>query len=427
MSSTFIDTKNLPFCKGCSHASIARNTEKALEKCGLDPLDVVLVTDIGCHGIIDKKFKTHTVHGLHGRSVALAGGISAALTEPGKKIIVFIGDGGATIGINHLVSAAHRNFDMTVVVHNNMLYGMTGGQQSDLTPGEFCTPTSMNGYTEDNLDLTKLITAAGAAYVSRIEARGDFSDELAEAINHRGFSLVEALEICPSYGTKSNADLKLAGISEKYGISLEKNINEDARQVKITENVAPKSLLDSLSAIEKSAEHALKDEITIILGGSAGGGVQTAATILANAALACGLNVAKRGLYPVTVGVGFSVSEIKLSPKEIEYVGIRKIDAALIATPEGLEYLRPRLEKMEAGTILLDGELQFQHAPPRILQGDFSGAIHHREMSLALIYAFLKKEQIFSAELFVQALKDSRLGKRIDVDKLIATVDGIAI
>ena len=91
MSETFINDHGLPFCKGCGHSTIANNTEKALAKIGLKPLDVILVTDIGCHGIIDKSFNTHTVHGLHGRSVALGAGISASLGKQDKKVIVFLG------------------------------------------------------------------------------------------------------------------------------------------------------------------------------------------------------------------------------------------------------------------------------------------------------------------------------------------------
>ena len=80
-----IDSKDLPFCKGCGHAGVAQNTEKALQKLGYHPLDVIFVTDIGCHGIIDKSLRSHTVHGLHGRSVALAGGIAAGLPHNSNK------------------------------------------------------------------------------------------------------------------------------------------------------------------------------------------------------------------------------------------------------------------------------------------------------------------------------------------------------
>ncbi|MFC2114719.1 thiamine pyrophosphate-dependent enzyme, partial [Bacteroidota bacterium] len=158
----FLTEAALPFCKGCGHSQIAENTEKALQILNYNPLDVIMVTDIGCHGIIDKSFTTHTVHGLHGRSVALASGVSAGLNNPNKKVITFIGDGGATIGMQHLIDAAHNGFNMTVVIHNNMLYGMTGGQPSEFTPSGFKTPTLPEGAKDAGYDICKLIAAAGA-------------------------------------------------------------------------------------------------------------------------------------------------------------------------------------------------------------------------------------------------------------------------
>ena len=137
-SSDFLTSPAFPYCKGCGHHLIARNTVRAYEALDLRPLDVVMVTDIGCHGIIDRCLATHTLHGLHGRSVALGAGIAMSL-PPDKKVVVFIGDGGATIGLQHLLEAARLNVGLTVVVHNNFLYGMTGGQPSGLTPCGFRT------------------------------------------------------------------------------------------------------------------------------------------------------------------------------------------------------------------------------------------------------------------------------------------------
>ena len=192
-TSRFLIDGELPFCKGCGHSQVTMNSEKALAKLGYNPLDVILVTDIGCLGIIDKFFVTHTVHGLHGRSVALAGGISMANSSPEKKIIVFIGDGGATIGMQHLIGAAHYGLNMTVVVHNNMLYGMTGGQPSEFTPCGFKTPTLPEGNKNDGYDVCKLISGAGSAYTERVLGIGDYSYSLAAAFGTKGFSLVEVM------------------------------------------------------------------------------------------------------------------------------------------------------------------------------------------------------------------------------------------
>ncbi len=205
MTGRFLSTENLPFCKGCGHGLVAGALEKALGRIeNLDPRDLIVVTDIGCIGIIDRQFKAHTVHGLHGRSTALATGISMGLDDPGKKIIVFIGDGGATIGLQHILEAAHRNVNMTVLVHNNMLYGMTGGQPSGLTPCGFKTSTMPDGRPDGGMDICRLAYSAGAACARRLYALGDITDALEEALLVPGFSLLEAVEICPSYGVKFN-------------------------------------------------------------------------------------------------------------------------------------------------------------------------------------------------------------------------------
>jgi len=129
----------LPYCKGCGHGLVLRALGRALER--LDhPSDVAIVTDIGCVGLADAQFTgPHTIHTTHGRSTAFATGMALADRVIGTgrlKPIVMIGDGGAMMGINHLVNAALLNPDVTVLVHNNFLFGMTGGQNSAFSPVE---------------------------------------------------------------------------------------------------------------------------------------------------------------------------------------------------------------------------------------------------------------------------------------------------
>lgn len=103
-------------------------------------------------------------------------------------MIVFIGDGGATIGMQHLIDAAHNRFNMTVVIHNNMLYGMTGGQPSEFTPYGFKTPTLPEGGQKTGYDICKLISSIdGVSYVARLEGVSDFSEQLAEAFSKKDF------------------------------------------------------------------------------------------------------------------------------------------------------------------------------------------------------------------------------------------------
>lgn len=419
MSRRFLDSENLPFCKGCSHHLIARNTGKALEKIGIDPLDAVMVTDIGCHGIIDGKFSTHTVHGLHGRSIALAAGISAALSDPRKKVIVFIGDGGSTIGMNHLIGAAHRNFDMTVLVHNNMLYGMTGGQRSDLTPGGFKTRSPIDGFTEEPLDVVRIAREAGAAYVGRITARGDFSDVLAEAFSVRGFSLVEILEICPSYGVKQNRGMSPSDIAEEFGLVLGTHVNANAKSAAITTRSGIPSLLDSLKPVRVEHGHALDGPITLVLGGSAGEGMQVAADVFASAAMACGLEATKKGSYPVTVGTGFSAAEIILSPREIGFTGMTKVDWALVSSGEGMSYLEKHIARMTAGSVLADSGCAVPRTGAAVLSGDFRGSVKAKEVNLVMMLTLLEISRMFPAEALVAAISRNRIGEKIDAARLL--------
>jgi len=422
MVDKYLNAKDLPFCKGCSHHIIARKTGKALETICADPMDVIIVTDIGCHGIIDKRFKTHTVHGLHGRSIALASGISAALDNPKKKVIVFIGDGGATIGINHLISAAHRNIDMTVILHNNMLYGMTGGQRSDLTPGAFRTRSPIEGFTEEPLDIMKITRDSGAAYVSRITARGDITETLAEAMETRGFSLVDILEICPSYGTKENPDMRLPNMSEQLALPLEKHINENAVKADFRPRKNRRSLLDSLKPIPSRFSHSLKSPLTILLGGSAGEGVQSAANIFVTAAISSGLHATKKGNYPVTVGTGFSAAEIILSPEPIEFTGIRKVDWAVVSSTDGMEYLKKQIQLMEQGSLLVDSGCDTPKTADKVkvLSKSFTTAVRRKDANLLMLYTLLEDSGIFPVEALSTAINATKIAAKTDSDKLAA-------
>ena len=127
----------MPFCPGCGHSVCVRSISKALESLGYSSKDVAIVSDIGCSGLVDPLFTTHTIQRLHGRAAALGVGVALGMNNPDKKVVVIQGDGGATIGLQHILEASRRNIDMTLVVINNLLYGMTGGQMSGLSTNEF--------------------------------------------------------------------------------------------------------------------------------------------------------------------------------------------------------------------------------------------------------------------------------------------------
>lgn len=422
MNNRFLSTENLPFCKGCGHNLVSQNLEKALSLvAGLSPLDVIVVTDIGCIGIIDKQFTTHTVHGLHGRSVALAAGIAMALEDPKKKVVALLGDGGATIGLQHLMEAAQRNINMTVIVHNNMLYGMTGGQPSGLTPRGFKTPIMPDGKPNIGYDLCKVLHATGAPSVRRILALGDLTADLAAALKVPGFSFVEAMEICPSYGVKFNPNRKLDDIAKEAGIELGHWEGPKREPYRPAAHVAPASLFATEKPIAAKQKASLKERYAVVLSGSAGEGVQSAAEFLAQAALSCGLHATKKGSYPVTVGVGFSTAEILLSPRPIHFTGISVPDAVIATSADGLGKVRGLIEKMTTGTVYLDASLDAPATKATVIKHDFRGPLGGRSAVLVALTMLLDRAGVMPTDAFFAILKESSLGKKLDFAKLRQT------
>jgi 2-oxoglutarate/2-oxoacid ferredoxin oxidoreductase subunit beta len=419
MSETFINDHGLPFCKGCGHSTIANNTEKALSKLGLKPLDVILVTDIGCHGIIDKSFNTHTVHGLHGRSVALGAGVSAGLGNPDKKVIVFLGDGGATIGMQHIIDAAHNGYNMTVVIHNNMLYGMTGGQPSEYTPMGFKTPTKPGGSTKFSYDICKIVAAAGAPYVRRILGIGDISDALAEAFGRPGFSLVEVMEICPSYGVKSNPEMKLAKVVETAGLATTVIADEPAETYRTNLREGLPSLISSINIPNQQKEHSLHGELRVMFCGSAGEGVQVAAELLAVAGIHAGLQATKKGSYPVTVGVGFSASEVILSPDEINYTGTVVPDYMIITSQDGLAYGRKAAGRMKTGKIFLDEGLEAPVTGAEIVRFPFREKVGGRNASFMGMFYFLNAAGVFPVQVLTGTFNENKISKKVNPEQFL--------
>jgi 2-oxoglutarate/2-oxoacid ferredoxin oxidoreductase subunit beta len=418
-TSRFLFGGELPFCKGCGHSQVTVNCEKALAKLGYNPLDIILVTDIGCLGIIDKFFVTHTVHGLHGRSVALAGGISMAIETKEKKIIVFIGDGGATIGLQHLLGAAHYGHNMTVVVHNNMLYGMTGGQPSEFTPCGFKTPTLPEGNQNEGYDICKLISGAGSAYTERVLGIGDYSDSLAAAFTTKGFSLVEVMEICTSYGMKSNPGLKLATLVKEAGLELK--VYESIKNIESHSFIKPpeKDLCSDKLIVEKVFDSGLKGKFSLSLAGSAGEGVQSATEFLAKAAMKSGLHVTKKGSYPVTVGVGFSAADVILSSEPIYYTGISVPDVLIITSSDGLSYSRTTAMQMKKGKILIDDQLETPETGAEVIKLPFRTWAGERNSSVYSLFWFLNTSNIIPVEAMKQVFLENKISEKVSVEKMM--------
>ena len=325
-------------------------TEPALEQLGLPPRSVVLTTDIGCVGLADSLFPyLHTVHTTHGRSTAFATGMALAdaILEPqGLKPIVMIGDGGAMIGLLHLVHAAQLNVDVTVLVHNNFMFGMTGGQHSALSPLNWVTATTPDGNWTPPLDLLSLLRTAHATFLARqLATSQELAGTIARAISFPGFSVVEIVELCTAYGTRWNqvSGASLPEIIRRQGYRLGEVETEMERPTfrelyrHKMESPRPKRAKPSVPRI--SARAKLAEEVRMVVAGTAGERVQSAAALFCRAALAAGLYSTQKNDNPVTQGSGFSLSEICLSPKPIEYTGMESPDVVLVVSEDGWKEL----------------------------------------------------------------------------------------
>ena len=266
----------------------------------------------------------------------------------GLKPVVMIGDGGAMIGLLHLVHAAQLNVDVTVLVHNNFLFGMTGGQHSALTPLEFVTATTPEGNYTPPLDLLALLRAAHAGFLARQYATdSDLDAVIAEAIAYPGFALVEILELCTAYGTRWNelTGSTLKEMTRLQGCAtgkLETNLDRATfRDVfRHEQHDSHPSQAGKAESAQRLEGAALAEELRLVVAGSAGERVQSSAALLAQAALACGLYVTQKNDNPVTQGSGFSLAEVCLSPRPIEYTGMEQPDVIIIASAEGLKELQ---------------------------------------------------------------------------------------
>jgi 2-oxoglutarate ferredoxin oxidoreductase subunit beta len=194
------------FCPGCGHGILMGSILRAVDRIGIKMENLLFVSGIGCAAWIPSpNIGTDTLHTLHGRAVAFATG--AKLANPKMTTIVASGDGDITsIGGNHLIHAARKNIDMTVITANNQIYGMTGGQTASTTPVGAKSVTDPAGSVYNPFDLCKLVIGAGAQYAARypVTRPGPLIDGLEKAIRMPGFTFVDVISPCPTQFGRRN-------------------------------------------------------------------------------------------------------------------------------------------------------------------------------------------------------------------------------
>lgn len=404
------DAGPLPFCPGCGHDRLLKELNRALISLALDPRKVVIVTDIGCIGLSDRYFITNGFHGLHGRALTYATGLK--LARPELTVVVLMGDGGCGIGGAHLLSAARRNLDLTLLVANNFNYGMTGGQSSVTTPFGGRTATSPSGSVEGPMDLCATVAAAGANWVYRgMTHDADLADRIVQGIQHPGFAMLDVWELCTAYYTPRN-DMNKRELTKlvettgmRTGIVAERRRAEFGASYR---EAGRTSAGHRKTVIEPAFASRLDRQIGIVLAGSAGQKVKSSATVLARAGILSGLDATQKDDYPITVMTGHSLSEINLSPERIEYTAIDQPDCFSVISEEGLKKTRKWLTRLPATcTLYVDESLPIPETKAQIKPLGFAQVakqLGKLSLSLAAIGAIVADRQFIPTEALEEAV-----------------------
>ena len=205
------------WCPGCGHGIVLNSMLRAIEQLGLSKNEIVMVSGIGCSSRISGYVDFHTLHTIHGRALAFATGVKLGLPE--LNVLVPMGDGDAlAIGGNHFIHAARRNIDITAIVMNNRIYGMTGGQFSPLSGCGTMATTAPYGVIDQDFDVAEISKAAGATFVARTTTyhAQQITDIIKKSILHEGFSVVEILTQCPTYFGRKNKGGSASDMMELY-------------------------------------------------------------------------------------------------------------------------------------------------------------------------------------------------------------------
>jgi 2-oxoglutarate/2-oxoacid ferredoxin oxidoreductase subunit beta len=238
-------TKKFPnvWCSGCGIGIVMGALIRAIDRSGLQKDDVAVVSGIGCTGRMPVYMDFNTMHTTHGRALAFATGLK--LAKPNLKVIVVMGDGDAlAIGGNHFIHSARRNIDLTAIVVNNSIYGMTGGQYSPTTPLDMRATTAPYGNIEQPLPICELAIAAGASFVARstVYHATELDRFIEKAICKEGFSVLEAVSYChTTFGrlNKLGAPVDMMRMLKDNSVSLAaaEKLPEDERSLKTVRGI----------------------------------------------------------------------------------------------------------------------------------------------------------------------------------------------
>lgn len=224
------NTKRRPtWCTGCGNFGIWNSLKKVFVSMNMKPHEILIVYGIGCSGNGANFTRTYAFHTLHGRALPVATG--AKLANHKLNVIIMGGDGdGAGIGGNHFIHTCRRNINMTYIMHDNRIYGLTTGQVSPTSPKGFRTKSTPSGVIEEPVNPVLLALAAGASFVAR-GFSGDtrqLTEIIKKAIKHKGFSFIDVLQPCVTFNKQNSYDFyreRIYNLDEIKGYD-KRNLNE---------------------------------------------------------------------------------------------------------------------------------------------------------------------------------------------------------
>jgi 2-oxoglutarate/2-oxoacid ferredoxin oxidoreductase subunit beta len=231
------------WCAGCGIGIVLGSIIRAIDHLNVSKDDVAMISGIGCSGRMSVYVDFNTMHTTHGRALAFATGLKMA--RPGMHVLVVMGDGDAlAIGGNHFIHAARRNIDLTAIVINNNIYGMTGGQYSPTTPQGALATTAPYRNIERPFSTCDLAIAAGASYVARstVYHARELERLIERGMRKAGFAVIEAVSYChTTYGraNRSGSAVDMMRNLQENSISLAaaNKLDEAERENKIIRGV----------------------------------------------------------------------------------------------------------------------------------------------------------------------------------------------
>lgn len=357
---SYVRTSLLPtiFCPGCGHGVVTQAFVRAIKAEGWDKNEIIAVSGIGCSARTPSYPDVNGIQTTHGRALAYATGIK--MTRPEKHVVLFLGDGDCTaIGGNHFLHACRRNIDMTVIVMNNSIYGMTGGQASPTTPYNGISTTTQYGNIDNALDICKLATAAGATFVARSTAyhAAQLDGLFRKAFANHGLSVVEVVCPCPTnFGRRNN--FKQVGQMYDYlkdsSVSIEKfnSLPPEEQKGKIAIGIFTDSpedeYIDKYNRMAAAIKTKAEDPDIICnkidgkkieryecrFAGSGGQGLISAGIILSEAMICQGKQAVQTQSYGPEARGGSSKSEVVISDGEVSSPEVYNPDMFIALTEE---------------------------------------------------------------------------------------------